>query len=221
MTKKRTQNRIVKRKANPMSMKQQVPRNSFSFDGTNLHATIFITSSTTASTIATDFQQIGTDSGFAPSRVFNAMVKQYREYRYRKVMVQWLPIIGPSNTDAGSRVHFGYIDNPEQMFGFQTSLAPLLDGASERVAFVKGLRNVMTFNAWERLTWNVPLTRRKPWFDVNTSESSYDVNVFSRAVQGMVVQAYESVSAAVALGLVKITFDIELRGLNPDAGAVV
>lgn len=192
----------------------------FSFDGTNLHGTIYVNSSVTAANVGTDFQQMGTDSGLAPSRVMNSMIRQYREYRYNKVVFQWLPIVGPASTDAGSRATLAYIDNPEQVFNFQTNAAPL-NTAALRVAFVKGVRNAFTFNAWERVTWNVPLSKRKPWFDVNTSEGAYDVNVIDRAVQGMVVQAYETVSAAATIGLVKISFDIELRGLNPDAGAIV
>ncbi len=220
MTKGRTKSRALKRKPNPMNSRQAVPRNSFSFDGSILHATIFVPAGITAANIGTDFQQIGTDASFAPSRVMNNMIRQYREYRYRKVTCQWIPSVGPASTDAGSRVHFGWIENPEQGSNFQNAIAPL-NTAALRVPFVKGLRNVLTFNAWERITWNVPLTRRKPWFDVNTADPSSDINMFDRAVQGVIVQAYESVSAAVVLGTVKITFDIELRGLNPDVGAIV
>jgi hypothetical protein len=203
-----------------MTVSSRTPRNSFAFDGSNLHATIFVPATITTANIGTDFQQIGTDSAFAPCRVMNNMVRQYREYRYRKVVCQWIPSVGPASIDAGSRVHIGWIDNPEQSSNYQLGVAPL-NTAALRVPFVKGLRNVFTFNAWERITWNVPLTRRHPWFDVNTTDPASDINMFDRAVQGMVVQAYESVSAAVVLGTLKITFDVELRGLNPDVGAIV
>ncbi len=219
----RTKSRaMVKRKANPVdSRPQKTPRMKFSFDGTNLHSTIFVAASATVANVGTDFQQIGTDGVLSPSRVLSAMIRQYREYRYNKVTVQWLPSVGPAGTDAGSRVSFAYIDSPEQIFNFQTGAAPL-NTAALRVPFVKNGRNAFTFNAWERVTWNVPLSRRKPWFDVDTTEAGYDVNVMDRAVQGMVVQAYETISAAVAsLGTVKVAFDIEVRGLNPDVGAIV
>lgn len=218
-TKART---ITRRKPNPVdSRPQKNPRNKFSFDGSNLHATIFVNSSATAANVATDFQQIGTDSAFAPSRVLNSMIRQYREYRYNKIVFQWQPNVGPASTDAGSRVTFSFIDNPEQILAFQTNTAPFTTAAL-RVPFVKGSRNSFTFNAWERVVWNVPLTKRKPWFDVNTSEGAYTVDVIDRAVQGMVIQAYESVSAvATSLGTVRIVFDIEVRGLNPDVGAIV
>lgn len=218
----RTKSRsLVRRKPNPVdSRPQKSPRMRFAFDGSNLHSTIFVASTITAANVGTDFQQIGTDGALSPSRVVSAMVRQYREYRYNKVTIQWIPSVGPAGTDAGSRVTFAFIDNPEQVFNFQTSAAPL-NTAVLRVPFVKNGRNAFTFNAWERITWNVPLTKRKPWFDVNTIEGAYDVNVIDRAVQGMIVQAYESISAAVILGTVKITFDLELRGLNPDVGAIV
>ncbi len=213
---------MVRRKPNPVLNLSRVrpPRNSFSFDGSRLHATIFVPVSTTASSEGTDHQQLGTDSSFSPARVMNSMVRQYREYRYHKVTLQWIPSVGPASADAGARVFLAYVDNPEQMFNFQTSTAPL-NTTALKVPYVKNNRNVLAFNAWERITWNVPLTRRRPWFDVNTAESAYTVDVFDRCVQGQIVQAYQSPSVAVVLGTVKITFDIELRGLNTDVGAIV
>jgi len=218
----RTKSRaLTRRKPNPLdSRPQKSPRMKFAFDGSNLHSTIFVTASATAANVGSDFQQIGTDGGLSPSRVVSAMVRQYREYRYNKVTVQWIPTVGPAHSDAGARVSFAYIDNPEQILAFQTAIAPL-NTAALRVPFVKNGRNSLTFNAWERITWNVPLSKRKPWFDVNTNEGAYDVNVIDRAVQGMVVQAYESPTAIIILGTAKVTFDLELRGLNPDVGAIV
>ncbi len=218
-TKPRT---MAKRKANPVdSRPQKSPRMKFAFDGSNLHSTIFVAGGATAANVGSDFQQIGTDGALSPSRVLSAMIRQYREYRYNKVVLQWIPSVGPAGTDAGSRVSFAFIDNPEQVFNFQTGAAPL-NTAALRVPFVKNGRNAFTFNAWERVTWNVPLSKRKPWFDVNTVEGAYTVDVIDRAVQGMVVQAYESISAVVtSLGTVKVIFDIEVRGLNPDVGAIV
>ena len=87
----------------------------FAFDGSNLHSTIYVTASATAANIDGDFQQIGTDGGLSPSSVVSAMVRQYREYRYHKVTVQWIPTVGPANADAGARVTFAYIDNPVRM----------------------------------------------------------------------------------------------------------
>lgn len=209
------------RRTNPVSGRAaRPPRMTFSFDGTFLNATKFIGTSATAANIGTDFQQIGASATFGICRDMNAMVQQYREYRFRKVTFQWIPSVGPATADAGSRIHLAYSENPEQCQAFQANVAPL-DTVAKRLPFVKGCRNVFTFNAWERITWNVPLTRRRPWFDVNTTDPANDVNAFDRAVQGMIFQAYESVSAIVTLGTAKITFEMELRGLSTDVGAVV
>lgn len=222
MTKQRTKSRaMVRRRQNPVNSRAaRPPRNSFSFDGSTLHATIFVPASITAANQGTDFQQIGCSATVGLTRVMNAMVQQYREYRFRKVVFQWIPSVGPATADAGSRVHLAYTENPEQAQTFQAGIAPL-NTVALRLPYVKGNRNVFTFNAWERITWNVPLTRRRPWFDVNTTDPAFDINAFDRAVQGMILQAYESVSAAVVLGTAKITYDIDLRGLGVDVGAVV
>lgn len=212
---------LVRRRPNPTdSRPPRVPRMKFNFDGTNLHVSKFIQVSITASNVATDYQQVGTGSAESPIRDMNNMVRQYREYRYNKVTVQWIPAVGPASGDAGSRVYFAYSNNPEQGYKFQSGTAPF-NVVADRVNFVKGCRNVFAFNAWERVTWNVPIDKRKPWFDVNTSEAAYDVNVFDRAVQGMIFQAYESTSGAIILGAVRVTCDIELKGLNPDTLAIV
>lgn len=218
---KRTQKRGKQRRVNPMTPRStRPPRNTFAFDGSQLTATIFVPTSTTAATAGTDFQQLGCDAGVGITRGMTAMVRQYREYRFKKVAFQFIPNIGPSNADAGSRIYLMYTDNPEQGSSFMNSVAPL-DTVAKRTAFVKGARNVFTFNAWERVTWNVPLTYRKKWFDVNTIDPASDTNAFDRAVQGFVGQAYESISAAVALGTMKITYTVELRGLDVDVGAIV
>jgi len=217
MTKRTSKaNALNKRKRNPMVPSTPRNRNKFSFDGSNLHATLYIGASITAAGIGSDFQQVGTDSTFGASRVMNSMVRQYREYRYRKITVTWIPSIGPASADAGGRIFMAITNNPEQMNFFQVTAT-----SAQRISFAKGARNATYFNAWERVAWNVPLAPRKPWYDVNTIEAAYDVNVFDRAVQGMIVQGYESVSAAVILGTWKITFDLELRGLDIDTTAIV
>jgi len=219
MTKKRTQ--LGRRKPNPMSAKSaKPPRNRLSFDGSTLTATIFVPASTTVANIASDFQQLGCDANVGVTRGMNNMIRQYREYKFRKVTFQWIPNVGPASGDAGSRVYFMYTENPEQGSAFQTGAAPL-DTIAKRVNFVKGSRNVFAFNAWERVTWNVPLVMRRKWYDVNTSDPTSDVNAYDRAVQGLVGQAYESFNAAVVLGTVKITYVVDLRGLDVDAGAIV
>lgn len=185
-----------------------------------LNGSLYIGANTTAANIGSDFQQLGTQTSISPARIMLSMVQQYREYRYHKVTVQWIPSIGPNSVDAGGRVFLAYTDNPEQGSNFQLGNAPL-DTTAKKVAFVKGCRNFVAYNAWERFTWNVPLTRRRPWFDVNTTDAGSDINMYDRAVQGMIVQAYESVSAAVVLGTLRVNFTLELRGLNIDASAVV
>lgn len=204
---------------NPTAMVSSRAKNSFSFDGTFLNGNLYADGSSTTSNIGSDFHQVGTDTNFGITRAFTNMVKQYREYRFTKLVIHWIPKVSPGVSDGGSQIHVAHTDNPEQM-------SFIMNGATttaQRRNFTIGSKNNVAFNAWERFTWNVPITRRLPWFNVNTAATSItDINELSRAAQGLLVVGYASNSAAVTtLGTMKFDYHVELRGLDFDAGAVV
>ncbi len=60
----------------------------------------------------------------------------------------------------------------------------------------------------------MPLTRRRPWFDVNYTITD-DVNVDDRSVQGMLVFAADTVGATDTIGAFQIRSRVTLRGYSP------
>jgi len=216
MTRAKATNNKRKRLRNPMiPNKRPKFRNMQHFDGQNLSVTLYVGATVTAANVGGDFHQVGTDQNISVLRPMNATVKQYREYIIRSVSLEWVPSIGPASVDAGSRVFIAYTQNPEHIS------AVMAMTNAQRVAFCKGSRNCIMFNAWERLTHKIPLLPRRKRFDVNTIAATNDDNVNDRAVQGLIVIGYESITAAVVLGTWKATTEAELYGLDIDVNAIV
>jgi len=216
--KPRRMKRVSRPRRNPMSGTSNRVKNTFSFDGTSLNGILFLDTSATVANVGADFTQAGTDSNLGATRAFTAMVKQYREYRFTKMLINYIPKQAPGVADAGSQIVLAYTDNPEH-------IALIQNGATtntQRRNFAIGARTNFEFNAWERVTWNVPLTRRLPWFNVNTAVvSATAIDEAERSIQGLVVMGYSSVSAVASLGTFRFTYQVELRGLNTDSVAVV
>jgi hypothetical protein len=115
--------------------------------------------------------------------------------------------MGPGVTAAGGRIYVAFLDNPEMINVWVAA------GSSNSVAYTKGMRTMKSFNAWERFTYNVPLTRRRKMFDVDTT-SVTAVNDLERATQGAVITSAESVTALDVLGQWRMKTTVRLMGLN-------
>jgi hypothetical protein len=141
-------------------------------------------------------------------RALASMTAFYQEYRYINLRLQWIPHVAPGVADGGSSIYIGYLDNPENIFQKYTT------GAALDIPAVKGIRNFKTFNAWQGFIYDVPLTRRLPWFNVNTSLTTSDAIDAVRAIQGALLVGYESIGPATDLGAWHYTYDVEVRGLT-------
>jgi hypothetical protein len=128
----------------------------------------------------------------------------YSQYRYNKCTVEFIPSVGPASGEAGARIHIAYIDNAEKMSNFR---------AATSLAFVRGCKNVKTFNAWERFTYRVPLTWRRKWFDTNVT-TAYGVDEMERSTQGMVIFFIETIAASQIVGTFKVDTSIATNELN-------
>jgi len=185
------------------------------FDGSNVSCTTYTGVPVTAANVAKGIITVDCDSATNPAVtsgaanvVATSVLGLYSEYRYNSCRIEYVPSIGPAGTDAGSRLHIAYIDNAEKMSAF------LAAGVAASLNLVRGCRNVRTFNAWERFTYNVPLTWRRKVFDTNTNTAVASVDLYERATQGMVIVAVESISAIVTLGTFKIDSSIRVEQLN-------
>lgn len=201
-----------------MTVRRNVPRPKLSFDGTTLSGTEFtpnlITALNTASeVIVVDCSNFNGSVGVtkliqSAALDLAGITARYNEYRYTNLQLHWIPHVAPGVQDAGSPMYVGYLDNPEYMATTFSTAAPA------DVANVKGIRNMKTFNAWQGWTYNVPLTRRLPWFNVNSNISTFVVETAARCIQGFVIVGAESITAGIDLGAFHLTYDVELRGLQ-------
>lgn len=209
--------RSLKRAINPMTRNnsQHVPRPRIKFDGQILNSVLYGDSSITAGNISSDFHMVNNDRVFGLSRVLENLTKFYSTYKYRQVSVEWLPKVAPGVADGGSRVHIAYLDSPERMSNWFS----LTD--AQRLNVVVGCTNVKSFNAWERYTYNVPLTYRRKSFDVDVTVTSTTPDDFDHTTQGMIVMVFQSVSAAIVLGGWRIKFSEELMGLDASTNGAV
>lgn len=209
---------LVGRKVNPVS--RAIPRRrgpKVSFDGTTFSSSVYALKTTSAGNVASSLILVdasNTAITIAPQQTYSAatalaaLTGSYQEYKYTKLVITWLPTIGPGQAGAGSRITAAYFDNPEVI----TNLTA--NGTAALIAMVKGNRTAVSWNAWEQFTYHVPLTYRRKMFDVNTTTVYTNVDANDRAVQGLVVVVTESINAAEDLGQIKVTSDVMVRGLS-------
>lgn len=135
----------------------------------------------------------------------NNIVGNFMEYRFTEALVEFLPKVSPGSTAGGGRIYMAYLDNPEQIVNW------MADTVANNLAAIKGFRNCITFNVWQRKTYRVPLTHRRPWFDVNKT-STNAVDVLDRSTQGVIVFAGDTIGATDVVGSLVIKSVISLRG---------
>lgn len=214
---KNKNNGSSKKKQSPIySVQRAVPRPRVTFDGTFMNGTGYTDNVTTAAsgasalltfdftntkatTAAKTTQSVGWD--------LTSFAGRYTQFRFIEARLTWVPRVAPGVADGGSAITIGYIDNPEIMFARISTLV-----AADIPAF-KSIRNIKTFNAWQGFTYSVPLTRRLPWFNIN-SVNAYAIDEVERSVQGAAVVAYESINAIALLGQWHMTYLVELKNLN-------
>jgi hypothetical protein len=217
MAPSRKRKRAVSRvRQNPVKSRSglvpRIPRPRIKFDGHLLSGTATIGSSVTASNAAFDYHFVDCNITYGIPRAHNAITDSYQNYVYRSLRVEWLPIVGPAHVDAGAQVQITYIDNAEDMFFIQNTAT----ATTAKNAILS--TNYKAFNAWERFTWNVPLTRRRKTFAVNTVYTP-SIESLERSAQGMMAMAISgTATAAIQLGSYRFIYDIELTGLSSYPG---
>lgn len=209
---------LAGKRVNPVS--RAIPRRrgpKVAFDGTTFSSSVYALPTTSLLNVASSLIVVdasNTAITIAPQQTYSAatalsaLTKCYQEYKYSKLVISWLPTIGPGQAGAGSRVTAAYFDNPEIV----TNLTA--NGTEALIPMVKGNRTAVSWNAWEPYTYHVPLTYRRKMFDVNTTSVYTDVDANDRAVQGLVVVVTESINANESLGQIKVTSDVVVRGLS-------
>jgi hypothetical protein len=207
------------RRKDPMTVRQiPRPKMNFNFDGQFLNGSGYTTSFTTIGNLAVGlfYLDCSTRDGTgntvnnyerSVARDYSSITGIYNEFVYHSLKVEWVPFLSPGISDGGSQIYIDYIDNAEAI--------STTTGASTATVFgvAKNSRNSKFFNAWERFTYVVPISRRRKTFDVNTT-TLYTVDVCDRSVQGAVAFGINTISPIAVAGQLRFTYNLELRTLN-------
>lgn len=203
---------------NPLTRPQpRVPRPRVNFDGMHLNAKR-TTQALTVTVLSPSVSQIlyadcsSNSSATRECIAANTTIpSNYSEHIYHSIVAEWFPLIGPSHFLAGTQIIGAYLDNPEQIV---VADSESINAHQNRI---RSTKNMVFCNAWERKSFNLPLTRRLTTFNVNTSASYADIDVVTRSVQGIfLTAASNSVNplANVSLGYWVVTYKLELRNLT-------
>ncbi len=205
--------KVNRRRSNPLARTAGTGRPKLKFDGHVVTSVLFSDHSAGASSTITDWQAVDCSSSEAINRQGTDITKHYQQYRYTSAMVEWLPKVGPSSTDAGVRVSIAYIDNPELIVAYKAATA------ANRVIMCRNVANCRTFNLWERFTYRVPLTFRRKWFNTDPTIGTPTSEETDRAIQGLVLCVIEGVVScatpgAGTLGQYKLSSTTVLQGFT-------
>jgi hypothetical protein len=201
-----TKKKSGKRQVNPMSRMTRVSRPKLGFNGQVLEAFTY------APSITTGGDGAGTQPLFIDCSTNNVassvsgITQFYKEYVYESLKCEWIPAIGPASTLAGSQLYVTYDDNPEHMVTYTTNTA----SANNALQLLDNTTKI--FNAWERVSFTIPLTRRRRMFDVNTTTAG-GVDVNDRSTQGVLVLGFNTTVVSSSVGRWKLTYHIKLMGL--------
>lgn len=190
---------------------------SLNFDGTYLNFTQYFANIVTLANQAsavytvdasnTNNIALPTQTVQCPITGYTGVSAIYNQYVYEKLTFHWQPFIGPGQAGAGSKCYIAYLDNPEDMVTLVNS------NTATVVAATQGIRNCISWNAWEKFVYNVPLTKRRKCFDVNTNTGAV-ADTLERSVQGLVSFGINGVNAVEALGQMRVTGVVKLIGLQ-------
>lgn len=215
MTKTKT---FRRKRTNPLHKRRPgVPRPKVAFDGTTMRSAYYSALVTTNS-INQGAQYYYVDTRVAATGAANSLASTlnlYSQYKFDKLSFEFIPSVSPGTADAGSRLHIAYIDNPEKMGAFINLVnAGTTSSTTAALNAVRGSRNSRTFNAWERFTYNVPLTWRRKVFDTNTSDAIETIESLERHTQGLLIIAVETLTALANVGTWRINSTVSVRELN-------
>lgn len=176
------------------------------FDGTTISTRSITSDLTAASNILSGSITIDCTAGTtAMGTGGTGIANNYQKYRYQDLEVVWNPKVAPGTTAAGARVYVAYIDNPEMM------VAWLSGSNATNLTRIKTFATLRIFNAWERFKYKVPLTRRRPWFDMNATNDT-TVDVLDRSTQGLFIFAADTPGATDNIGSFSTAARVTLQG---------
>lgn len=195
---------------NPLMRKVGVKpsRPRVSFNGQVVQTVTHVDASPTASFIGADFHTVDCNNIAGMNRGALNLTSMYQDYKYLQAQVEFLPFFGPSSTEAPGRIYVGYLDSPEMITVWKTA------STGQKISFVKGLPGVKIYNVWERFIYNVPLTFRRKWWNVNVNQLAPGAEETERSTQGMVVIGIESIGTAVTVGRWLLRSKTQLQGLS-------
>lgn len=206
---KQVANKKGKRKPNPLSNVARISRPRLSFNGQVLNAFTISTLSQSGANgaVANTWRVDCSGAGLSVASSQAVLMSFYKEYSFISLKAEWLPTIGPASNLAGSNVYITYLDNPEQMAVYAAGTPT--DNINRQLADA----STKIFNAWERVTVNIPLTHRRKTFDVNGNNDG-TVDVLDRSTQGMVVTGANTSVVESSIGRWKFTYQVRLTGLS-------
>lgn len=190
----------------------RTPRPKVKFDGTSLTGSIVIPATATSGGAGSDWHFISSNFNLSISRDHTAIVDSYQDYVYDQVTFHWLPKVGPADVQAGLQFGVAYLDNAEDMFFAMTATAAQME------SLVLSTSKPFLYNAWERCSYNIPLTKRRKTFAVDSSVTE-DINRLERDSQGMIVIFFKGGPAiAASVGSYYFTYTMRLTGLASNPG---
>ncbi len=191
-----------------MPKNKRTVRNSLALNTITLGTRGFVsdvtaTSNLYGSQIAVDCRSNGAAIGSVSASIANC----FSSYRFNRMSCTWIPKMAPGSAGGGGRVFIAYTDNPE----ISASYSALTD--ANKLIALKSWKNTKVYPVWKEWTYNVPLTHRRPWFDVNyTITDAVDVN--DRSTQGFVLFVAETIGATDTVGNIMTDAVLVLRGLD-------
>lgn len=215
---KKTKANRAMRKRNPVFNQlhnaRRIPRPRVSFDGTIIKGTLSVAANVTGSNKGLDYHLLNADLGVGIARVNKDIMDRYQQYRYLSAKVTWIPNVSPGEADARSQIIFATLFNPEEIFWVtQTATSSTIFGQ------LVAVKNNLTFNAWERCTYNIPMFKRKPWFDCNVGSAAASIDQYDRDSQAVVAVGIQgTATGAIVLGTYHFDYTIELRGMGTIVG---
>jgi len=189
------------------------PRPKIAFDGTMLRGTFTVNAnplgSGTGRTL--DYHGVNCDGAIGIARSHTVILDSYQQYRFRRVTMEWIPNVTPSEVNARATVVIATYTNPEEIF-WLTQTATAATVTANNLATAKPF----IFNSWERISFEIPMKMRKKWFDVNAAPASANIDQYDRDTQmfiGVGISGGDTSSLA-SLGQYRFTYELELRYLG-------
>lgn len=207
---KRQKKQTSKRRSNPLTNRNRPSRPKVAFDGQVLEGFTYLAAVTTGSDGAgTQAMKVDCASdGIASS--LSTLLGYYKEYWFEMLKLEWIPSISPANSLAGSQLYVTMDNNPEHMVQYLGGVASTNNGYQLNDA------NTRIINAWERVTLNMTLPKRRKTFDVNTANSNA-VDVLDRSTHSLCVLGYNTTTVSSSVGRWKASYRIRLLGLSNPA----